>query len=70
MSTANSHDIKVGQIWERKSDGVQAEVILHGAPQIANPIVVIRAHRLSEIRADGLRTRYRLWRDVETGAES
>lgn len=63
----DSTDIKVGQVWERKSDGAQVYVERHSAPTYANPIVGIRGQRRSDIRANGLRSRYRLWRDVCEG---
>jgi len=67
MSRIDSTDIKVGQVWERKTDGAQVHVERHAASHFQNPIVGIRGFRRSDIRADGLRSRYRLWRDVCEG---
>lgn len=65
MNPHHSRDIKVGQIWQRKSDGAEVEVWRHTASDHANPIVGIVGQRHSDIRAYGLRSRYRLIRDVQ-----
>lgn len=63
----NSRDIKPGQVWQRRSSGVLSTVVSHTEPDLINPIVGIKAKRYSEIRASGLRERYRLVRDICEG---